>query len=189
MYNLSSSIRNCTLCPLHEKMPCGCKPVHGFGCQPAKIMFIGEALGEQESILEEPFVGQCGQLLDKILNQVGIKRIDCFITNLVKCRPYEQNGKRQKNRPPKQEEIEKCSNWLIEELKLVRPSIIFTLGMLSTKFMLSIKKTIKLGDYVGHTYKTIYSDGIVVPLYHPSFLMQHGKKEIVATVDAIRRFI
>ncbi len=77
-------------------MPAGCRPVGGIGPLNARNMIVGEALGADEAILEEPFVGQCGQLLNKMLIEAGLSRESCYITNVVKCRPVD--GK--KNRPP-----------------------------------------------------------------------------------------
>ena len=96
---------NCTRCTLCETRT---NVVAGKGNKNAKLMLVGEAPGADEDLLGEPFVGRCGDLLTKMLTDLGIHRENVYITNTVKCRPVE--GK--KNRPPKKEEIQSCKSWL-----------------------------------------------------------------------------
>jgi DNA polymerase len=161
-------------------MPLGCKPVSGIGPENARIMIVGEALGETEALLEEPFVGQCGQLLDKMLKDAGLSRQECYITNRVKCRPVE--GK--KNRPPTKQEIKACQDWLYDEIMMVEPKIVFTMGKVALDYFIKVKGPLK--DYIG---KEINNEHLtVVPFYHPSFLMQHNKAGIQQAVAIFRRY-
>lgn len=183
--DIKQKIHECAKCPLVFDMPL-CKPVPGIGPSEARIMLVGEALGKDESILEEPFVGQCGKLLDKILNEAGLKRECLYITNTVKCRPTKNNGK--SNRPPSDEEIKACKGWLWEEIKLVNPACIVTLGKVPTYTLLSsqLKKAFKLGDSIGVEYIVDYSDARIFPCWHPSYLMVHGKSKVEETTNLFK---
>ena len=195
---LEQQIKQCNKCSLYTKLPNGCHPVPGIGPINAKIMIIGEALVEEESILEEPFVGKCGKLLDKMLNAAGIQRNECYITNLVKCRPYTetQRGKRvtKKNRPPTRLEISSCFDWLRKEVEMVKPRVIFTLGRLPLDTLLNLRTSEKLSDYVGRCIMTKCSslpdiDPIVsalFPCYHPSYILQHSKNDVETTIEIFK---
>lgn len=167
---LDNIIKSCNKCELYKTMPFS--PVCGVGPKNASIMIVGEAPGQDESMAEEPFVGQCGRLLDRLLSEAGINRHEVYITNTVKCRPFE--GK--KNRPPSRCEIKSCHDWLFQEIDLIQPRLIFTLGKIPTYTLLSLKPTFKLGDYVGKVSK--YNGIDVIPQWHPSWLLQYGKKQL-----------
>lgn len=192
---LQNEILNCTKCPLYKSMPYGCKPVPGVGPSDARIFIIGEALGEDEAILSKPFIGQCGKLLDKMLKEAEIDRNKCFISNTVKCRPIKTIKTRVSNRPPTKEEIQSCKDWLFQEIDLIRPNIIFTLGMVPTRVLLGLKSTAKLGDYIGQEsrmglgYPPIADFiSLVVPMYHPSYIMAHSRKDYETTVSIFKRY-
>jgi uracil-DNA glycosylase len=123
---LDATIRDCARCPLRE----GCKsPIPGDGNFEAKILFIGEAPGKNEDIEGVPFVGRSGKLLTSILQELGLDRAcDYYITNIVKCRPPD-------NRDPTPAEIAACSGHLIDQLELMRPDVIVTLGRFSFSFL------------------------------------------------------
>lgn len=176
------TVQNCTKCGLHKLLPDGCKPVAGIGPTLSKIMIVGEAPGYDETLLEEPFVGQCGQLLDKLLKAAGIVRSTCYVTNTVKCRPTD-DGK--KNRPPSKVEIATCKPWLIEEIGLVKPVVILTLGKVPTYTLLKsqLKASFSLGAIAGQIFNVDYSSAKIVPCFHPSTLMQSSKNEIQRTID------
>jgi len=185
MLNLQQKIKSCTKCNLCKDMP-GTLPVPGVGPVDAKLMLVGEALGEDESLLEEPFVGKCGQLLDKILLDAGLKREDLYITNVVKCRPTNESGKA--NRPPSSEEIFFCKSWLWQEIKLVNPKCIVTLGKVPTHTLLRtyLNKNFTLGKVFGKNFKVDYCDSIIVPCWHPSYLMMHGRKHVDSTTELLK---
>jgi uracil-DNA glycosylase len=182
---LNNDICNCSKCPLVKDMPFG-SPVPGVGPSEARIMLIGEALGKDEAALAEPFVGQCGQLLDKMLLDAGLDRSRLFITNAVKCRPTKNEGKA--NRPPSDVEIAACKGWLWKEIQLVKPKCIITLGKVPTYTLLrsQLKKSYKLGSIVGVEFIVDFCDSRIFPTYHPSFLMLHGKDKVEETVNLFK---
>lgn len=182
---LNGDILDCKKCPLVCDMPLG-KPVCAIGPSEARIMLVGEALGEDESLLEEPFVGRCGKLLDQILENAGIDRNRLFITNTVKCRPTKNNGR--SNRPPKDSEVKACKGWLWKEIKLIKPECIITLGKIPTYTLLNsqLKKSFKLGDTVGVEYIVDYTDAKIFPCWHPSYLMVHGRAKVEETTNLLK---
>lgn len=178
---LQEEIKGCRLCSLCEGMPFS--PVPGIGPHNANVMLVGEAPGEDESVAEEPFIGLAGRMLNRILNLANLQRKDVYICNTVNCRPTKGN----KNRPPSKKEISTCSTWLYKQIELVKPKVIFTLGMVSTSILLKPKYNMKLGDYLGIVTKIdkpIQVD--VIANYHPSYLMQYGKNEIQKSVDILK---
>jgi DNA polymerase len=151
-------------------------PVPGVGPKTAKLMIIGEALGKEESEAQEPFQGRAGKLLNKFLTNAKLKRKEIYISNIVHCRPTKNKGRA--NRPPKDTEIQACKKWIWKEIQEVGPKIIVTLGKIPTFSLLhqKLKKSFKLKDIVGDFFEVDYCSAKIVPLYHPSYLMQHGKK-------------
>lgn len=154
--------------------------VTGIGPTDAQLMLIGEAPGENEDLLGEPFMGRAGDLLNKILKETGIDRNKIYITNTVKCRPTEKKGKRLANRAPTQEEIDNCKSWLWKEIKLIKPRLIVTLGKVPTRTLLSLPLQFKMGDYVGKVCEPTWNiEGeipTIIPCFHPSYLLQHGRR-------------
>jgi DNA polymerase len=182
---LFDEIRACTRCDLHKKLPVGCSPVPGVGKIDADIMLVGEALGENEVLHQKPFVGLAGQLLTKIITDAGLVRDDLFICNTVNCRPFE--GK--KNRPPTKEEITKCKGWLWQQIVLVNPKIIITLGKVPAATLLhsQIGNNPKMKDIVGQTYEVDYHTAKIIPAYHPSYLLQHGRFFLDSTTELFKK--
>jgi DNA polymerase len=115
---LDRQVHGCTKCALSVTRT---KAVPGEGSPTAAIMFIGEGPGYHEDQQGRPFVGPAGQLLDKLLASIGLKRADVYITNMVKCRPPN-------NRDPFPGEIQACSGYLDEQVRLIKPKVIVTLG-------------------------------------------------------------
>lgn len=179
---LWSDIRNCKSCELHKYMIC--QPVPGFTKNPKPdIMFIGEAPGADECIIEKPFQGLAGKLFDKMLSSANINRDNIYITNIVKCRPTVDN-KNKKNRPPSKNEIELCYNWIKQEIELIKPKVIFTLGALSTKTILN-KKSVKITEMVG--IEIIIDEKTIIPMLHPSYLIQYSKSNIDEFISIIKK--
>src|SRR5688572_15444421 len=116
---------DCTRCPLAETRT---RVVFGAGEANADLMFIGEGPGAEEDRQGLPFVGRAGQLLNKMLETIGMARDDVFIANVVKCRPPG-------NRDPMPEEIESCRPYLEAQVRLIEPRVICTLGNFSTKLL------------------------------------------------------
>jgi DNA polymerase len=150
--------RDCTRCPLHQGRT---NVVFGAGDSDADLMFVGEAPGRTEDELGLPFVGRAGQLLDKLLGEIGLAREDVFITNVLKSRPPG-------NRDPQPLEIEACRSYLDRQVELIEPKVIATLGNFSTKLLRSDPTGITrlhgqaeertIGARTVHLY----------PLYHPA---------------------
>ena len=177
-----SSCEICSLCPKDS----GINGVVKSSGPASSLAIIGEAPGAEEDSAGEPFVGRAGKMLDKLLEGAKIKRQQAFITNAVKCRPTQNQGR--KNRTPTIEECESCRPWLYKELRLVKPKVIVTLGKVSTESVLTLPKNFTLGDYVNKPHEAKIGDGeyTVVPCWHPSYLMQHGRKKFDEAVDCFK---
>lgn len=161
---IRSEVKTCTLCSLSQSRT---KIVFGEGDPDALLMFVGEAPGEEEDRTGRPFVGKAGQLLTKILQSVGLKREEVYITNIIKCRPPG-------NRTPAQSEMDSCFPYLEAQIAIINPSIIITLGGISTLYLLGKKEPIsKLRgqwfDWRGG--KKIF------PMFHPSFLLRYNSRQ------------
>jgi len=141
--------------------------VFGRGNPNTKIFIIGEGPGHNEDMEGLAFVGRAGKLLDAAFQSVGIDtNRDCFISNIVKCRPPN-------NRKPQKEEIESCSTWLDQQINLINPKIIVLAGSTAVESYLNIKEPIsKIRG------KWIERDGRkVMPIFHPSYLLRNPSKE------------
>jgi DNA polymerase len=150
---LEARIAVCKSCSLYKNAT---NAVPGEGNPNAKIFFIGEGPGFYEDQTGRPFVGRAGQLLEKTLSQIGLSRSEVFIGNVVKHRPPE-------NRDPMPSEIAACAQWLDQQLSIIRPKIVVTLGRFSlAKFLPGAK--ISLVHGVPKAVKN-YS---VIPMYHPA---------------------
>ncbi|HKY04913.1 MAG TPA: uracil-DNA glycosylase [Blastocatellia bacterium] len=127
---LAEQIKVCIKCPLHESRTLA---VPGDGKLGAKVMIVAEAPGKDEDLTGHPFVGASGKFLNSVLEGSGLDRDDFFITNTVKCRPP-------KNRTPKRDEIETCTdNYLFEQIELINPRLLMLLGGVAAKRVLGIK--------------------------------------------------
>jgi len=159
--SLEKIVKNCTLCPLHIGRK---QAVFADGNPSSPLMFIGEAPGEEEDIKGLPFVGRAGQLLTKMIIKMGLKREDVYITNIVKCRPPN-------NRDPLPEEIVKCSPYLLEQIEIIKPKVIVTLGRHSSGYFTEME--VGISKYRGRWF---YFKGIpVMPTFHPSYLLRNPK--------------
>lgn len=162
MYTIDELKKYCFKCKKCRLCETRTNVVFGEGNQNADIMFVGEGPGFNEDLQGRPFVGKAGQLLDKMIEAINMKRSDVYIANVVKCRPPE-------NRNPMDDESDACIDYLRWQVKLIRPKIIVCLGAVSAKRLinpeLSISKQrgafIKKGD--------IY----FMPTYHPSYLLRN----------------
>ena len=157
--------RGCQRCPLWE---IGTQTVFGAGPAEARLLFLGEAPGATEDAEGIPFVGSAGRLFDDALERAGLERDRVYVTNTVKHRPWVKMGPRQKNRAPKQSEINACRVWLDRELEIVRPAIVACLGAVAAKAMLG--RDFKLTQQRGEWQQA--SDGAaVLATVHPSFVL------------------
>lgn len=159
---LQKIVKNCRKCLLANTRK---NVVFGEGNPMARLMFIGEAPGEEEDIHGKPFVGKAGKLLDQLIERIGLKRENVYICNVLKCRPPN-------NRDPEEEEIESCRGYLFSQIELIRPKIISTLGRYAYNTLFGVDERItkvrgKLKEYRGIK---------LLPTYHPSFLLRNQDK-------------
>jgi DNA polymerase len=157
-------VGDCTRCKLH----CTRKNiVFGEGSAYADLVFIGEAPGAWEDEKGRPFVGRAGQLLNNIIKALDLNREEAYITNIVKCRPPG-------NRDPHPDEIEQCRDFLNEQLLIIEPKIIVTLGRYATQTLLNTTEGIgKLrGEWQKYNVLT-WKDVAVMPTYHPAYLLRN----------------
>ncbi len=161
---------------IHQKWfkKCSCElkktatqPVPGAGNPKASIVFIGEAPGKEEDVRGIPFVGRAGQFLNEMLGEIGMKREDIYITNIVKYRPPN-------NRDPLPEEKEACAPWLYEELDSINPKLIIFLGRHSmNNFFPDLKISDAHGKLIQKKFKRINTTSFL-PLYHPASALYNG---------------
>ena len=150
---VAAEVASCTRCLLHRGRT---KAVPGEGPPDAEILFIGEAPGFHEDQQGRPFVGSAGQFLDELLESIGLKREDVFITNVIKCRPPG-------NRDPLPEEMEACKPFLDRQVELLQPKVIVTLGRFS---MARAFPKARISRIHGQPRKI---GGIIYyPMYHPA---------------------
>jgi uracil-DNA glycosylase len=155
---LFKEVSKCTKCALHETRA---KTVFGAGNADADLMFVGEAPGAEEDRQGLPFVGRAGQLLNEMLVEIGLSREDVFICNVLKSRPPG-------NRDPLPGEISACEPWLFEQVRLIEPRVVCTLGNFATKLLTGSPTGITKVRGVPQTHelggRTVY----MLPLFHPA---------------------
>ena len=159
----------------------------GRSQQPA-IMLIGEAPGEQETLQGRPFVGKAGKNLDGFLDTVGLQREELYITNVVKIRPTKVSDKgRVSNRPPNREELALFTPFLMEEILLVQPRLIVTLGNVPLRALMGAKAVI--GSVHGEmqqvsvAHEKQSADFALFPLYHPASIIYNRSLQEVYQAD------
>jgi DNA polymerase len=156
--------------------------VFGSGSLTAKIMFIGEAPGYDEDHIGEPFVGKSGKLLTKIIEAIGQKRKDVYITNIVKCHPMIENllpFKRANDRRPTTYEINSCKPYLDYQIEIIKPIVIVTLGYISISGLINIKGQMYKIRGLTKEYKGIK----VIPTYHPAALLRNPNLKKFVWID------
>ena len=157
--NICASCTKCELCSTRKHV------VFGDGNPNAQILFVGEGPGEQEDIQGIPFVGAAGKLLDEMLSIIDINRKNCYIANVVKCRPPN-------NRDPKDEEQAACIDYLRNQVAIMKPQIIVCLGRIAAKQIISpdFRITREHGSWTN-------KNGVwLTALYHPSALLRDLSK-------------
>ncbi len=155
---LADSLRDCRRCGLCEGRT---QVVFGIGSAEAGLMFVGEGPGFHEDRQGEPFVGQAGKLLNQLLAGIGLERAQVYIANVVKCRPPE-------NRDPTPEEIEACSPHLLQQIGIIRPRVICTLGRFATRLLTGTELSITA---IHGKAKDAELGGVPVllfPVFHPA---------------------
>jgi uracil-DNA glycosylase family 4 len=158
LVELYKEVSACTRCPLHETRA---KTVFGAGNADAELMFVGEAPGAEEDRQGLPFVGRAGQLLNQLLEEIGLSREQVFIANVLKSRPPG-------NRDPQPLEIEACKPYLFEQVRLIEPKVVCTLGNFATKLLsgspagiTKVRGTPQIHELGGRTV-------FLLPLLHPA---------------------
>ncbi len=158
LVELYKEVSTCTKCPLSETRG---KTVFGAGDADADLMFVGEAPGAEEDRQGLPFVGRAGQLLNQMLEGIGMSREDVFIANVLKSRPPG-------NRDPQPLEIEACRPYLFEQVRLIEPRVVCTLGNFATKLLSGSPAGITKvrGEPQVHELggRTVF----LLPLFHPA---------------------
>ena len=174
---LEQSCLRCTACPLSATRN---KVVFGVGPHDTPVMFVGEGPGHQEDVEGEPFVGAAGQLLDDMLCIVDLGRENCYIANIVKCRPPQ-------NRDPLPEEREACMPWLREQFRLLSPRIVVCLGRIAAQAM------IRPDFSVMKEHGQFFDKGgtLFMGTYHPAALLRSpaNKPDAFADFTALREKI
>ncbi len=171
LQDLSREASGCTRCRLAKGRT---QVVFGVGNPHADLMFIGEGPGYYEDKQGEPFVGAAGQLLTRLLGEIGLRREDVYICNVVKCRPPG-------NRDPMPDEIESCRPFLLGQLEHVRPRVIVTLGNFATRVILD--RQVSISRVRGQRFAM---DGReVIPTFHPAAVL-HGGGESGTQMTSLR---
>lgn len=157
--SIAAGCERCTLCETRTNV------VFASGANDADVMIVGEGPGQQEDEQGIPFVGRSGQLLIKLLAEVGFERNDVYIANVVKCRPP-------RNRDPRHDEIDACKPYLRRQIELVDPKVVMTLGNFSSKLLLGTTTGITL--LRGQAYE--WWGRHLVPTFHPAAALRGGEK-------------
>ena len=161
----------CTACPLHAGRN---RMVFGVGKEDSPVLFVGEGPGAQEDLEGEPFVGAAGKLLDEMLSIIDLSRKNCYIANIVKCRPPG-------NRDPKEEEQQACVGYLQEQIRLIRPKLIICLGRIAAGVLIEpgYRITRQHGQWVCR-------DGVwYTAVYHPSALLRDLQRRPETFLDLL----
>jgi DNA polymerase len=166
---IREDIGECTRCKLHEHRR---NIVFGEGNPHATLVFVGEGPGADEDATGRPFVGRAGQLLDKIIAAIGLKREDVYIANIVKCRPPG-------NRTPERDEVATCEQFLFRQLSLIRPAVIVALG--SPAFQCLVRTREPITKARGEWRE--WNGFKVMPTYHPAYLLRVPEKKREAWED------
>jgi DNA polymerase len=155
---LYKEVSNCTKCPLHETRT---KAVFGAGNADADLMFVGEAPGAEEDRQGLPFVGRAGGLLNELLVEIGLSREDVFICNVLKSRPPD-------NRDPMPAEIAACEPYLWDQVRLIQPRVVCTLGNFATKLLTGSPTGITKVRGTPQTHELGGRTVFLLPLFHPA---------------------
>jgi len=188
MHDAVASMRETVLRELNRKMAeeCQCtlrksatQAVPGDGSVLAEILFVGEAPGKNEDLQGTPFVGAAGKFLEEMFRSIGLSREDVYITNIVKYRPPD-------NRDPHPEEIADCVPWLREQIILIDPVVIVTLGRHAMNHFFP---GMKISEAHGRPFRKAFPDigtRVFVPLYHPAAALYNGNMRETLKSDFLR---
>jgi uracil-DNA glycosylase len=174
---LRATAMSCVACDLARTRT---NVVFGVGDPDARVMFVGEAPGHNEDLQGEPFVGAAGRLLDELLGEIGLERSDVYIANVLKCRPPG-------NRDPRPEEIDACKGYLREQIRMVAPDVVVTLGNFATKLLLRTETGITRLRGSAHDW---WLGATLIPTFHPAAALRGGervKEQMREDFDLVRR--
>jgi uracil-DNA glycosylase len=173
--DIGPDCRRCKLCSMGRS-----QVVFGVGNPKARLMFVGEAPGEEEDKRGEPFVGRAGQLLTKIIEAIGLTREQVYIANVIKCRPPG-------NRNPEADEVEQCEPYLFRQIDVIKPRVIVPLGKFAAQSLLKTMDPItrvrgKQFDYRG---------AVMIPTFHPAYLLRNpsAKREVWEDMKKVRAIL
>lgn len=160
LQKFKKEIENCTKCRLHKSRT---NFVFGTGNENADIMFVGEAPGKEEDRQGEPFVGQAGQLLNKLLAHIQLKRSDVYIANILKSRPPN-------NRDPQPDEVEQCIPYLHRQIEIIQPKMLIALGRIAAQNLLNKQ------DSLSKLRSRLWSfrDIPLIVTYHPAAILRNS---------------
>jgi DNA polymerase len=166
--------RRCRLCEHRTNI------VFGEGSPQAKLVFVGEGPGADEDATGRPFVGRAGQLLDKIIEAIGMKREEVYIANIVKCRPPG-------NRTPERDEVETCEPFLWRQLAFIRPEVIVALGSPAFQCLVKTREPITRARGQWRDWNGIK----LMPTFHPAFLLRSPdkKREVWEDMKKVRDYL
>ncbi|MCA1621349.1 MAG: uracil-DNA glycosylase [Acidobacteria bacterium] len=175
--DIRADVGECVRCPLHQGRT---NIVHTEGQAAARLMFVGEAPGADEDASGRPFVGRAGQLLNKIIEAIGLKRDDVLIGNVNRCRPPG-------NRTPTTDEAHTCKPFLLREINIARPDVIVVLGNTAMKNLLDTKEGITRLRGQFQDYRGIK----VMPTFHPAYLLRDPskKREVWDDMKKVRDYL
>lgn len=189
IHRIYESLLSDTSLPLYEyRTHHAYLPVVGEGSLHASIMLIGEAPGEKEALSGKPFCGAAGRILSELLSTIQLEREDVYITNIVKDRPP-------KNRDPLPAEIEAYAHYLDEQIDVVQPRVIGTLGRFSSDYILKryVKRDLEFNMKTmhGRTFSASHQHGLfcVIPLYHPAVALYRNsmKPTLVHDIQILKK--
>jgi uracil-DNA glycosylase len=154
--------------------------VFGVGNPRARLVFVGEAPGRDEDLRGEPFVGEAGQLLTKIIQAMGFERSEVYICNVLKCRPPN-------NRNPLPEEIEQCHPFMLRQVKAIGPAVVVALGTFAAQTLLRTREPISRLRGHFHDYHGIP----LMPTFHPAFLLRNAgmKREVWEDMQQVMKLL
>ena len=173
--DIGDDCRRCKLCTMGRS-----QIVFGIGNPRARLMFVGEAPGEEEDKRGEPFVGRAGQLLTKIIEAIGLTREQVYIANVIKCRPPG-------NRNPEADEVEQCEPYLFRQIDVIKPRVIVPLGKFAAQSLLKTMDPIT--RLRGRQFD--YRGAALIPTFHPAYLLRNpsAKREVWEDMKKVRAIL
>jgi len=166
--DLCQAIQGCLVCPLGQSR---LKFVFGEGNPGARLMFVGEGPGRDEDLQGRPFVGKAGELLERMIGAIGLKREETYIANIVKCRPPD-------NRTPTPEEARACLGYLYRQIELISPAVIVTLGATPLRELVGVQEGITKVRGQWRRVRIGHREIPVMPTFHPAYVLRQYTQEV-----------